>query len=95
MIIDNIIELSFLPLTATDIEVESSDTSVIDGGYIYFDDDDDYRIYFLSLNVEGNGTCTVTVKMTFADEVYSDSCEITVTGGSGGGSGVETPTPIG
>lgn len=94
MIIDDIIELSFLPLTATGIEVESSDTSVIDGGYIYFDDDDDYRIYFVALEVEGNGTCTVTVKMTFAGEVYSDSCEVTVTGGSEGDSGVETPIPI-
>lgn len=75
MLIDNIIDFTMCPLTAT-VTITSSDTSVISGGDVdYYDN----NLYFIALDIVSNGTATVTASITIGEQTYSDSCVVTVT----------------
>lgn len=76
MLVDDTIAIStIVPLTAT-ITITSSNTAVISGGSIVFSSEDDY--YYIALDIVSTGTTTVTASMVVGDEIYSDSCNITV-----------------
>ena len=75
MLIDNIIDFTMVPLTAS-VTITSSDTAVISGGDVdYYDSD----LYFIELDIVANGVTTITASITVGEQTYSDSCVVTVT----------------
>ncbi len=75
-LIDNTLGVDVVPLTGI-VTVESSDTSLIEGGdfTVY-----DGSMHFIGLDIVSGatGTCTITASMTIGDKLYSDSCVVTL-----------------
>lgn len=74
--IDDLIDLSkFVPSTV-DVTVTSSNTSVIRSGSLFISGD----TYAIALDTVGisAGLTTITASITIGDEIYSDSCDVTV-----------------
>lgn len=76
MMINDLIDLSkFVPSTAN-VTVTSSNTSVIRGGSLFITGD----TYAIELDITGMsvGVTTITASIIIGDEIYSDSCVVTV-----------------